>query len=375
MPDIQNDNQTINLPINSKNLLLNQQISPSIVQPSREEKLPIEIKYPPFYWSKSQKLIKEIEEKTKSKVLVYYMEPSSSIVNDDVDFFYSHVKELQSETPITLILVSSGGSGQAAWRIANVLKKYCNSLTVIVVSNCASAATLLSLSADKILFGPAGYLTAIDTTLNHTLNPRPTEKDKPSGISVDQINRIKNFINEDLKVHPSSKSLSEILFEKIHPVVIGELERTSSLSKLIARNMLELRSNQPTEDEKTKLIDILNDSYPTHGYPIVLKEAQKIGLPAEAISEELNQLSWELIKTYSLISKRIITNITQDFQHIENIPVLIESIGRRTFFSVSYDKRFKPTLDWTTENDKTKWLSAIPDPEFPEKCKISEIEL
>lgn len=374
MPDIQDINQ-IPSPLNNlkENSLIKDASLPSDIQ--KDEKPQIEIKYPPFYWSKSQQLIKELEQKTSSKVLAYYMESSSLITNEDVDYFYSHVKELQSEIPITLILVSNGGNGMAAWRIANVLKKYCSSLTVIVSSRCASAATLLTLSADKILFGPAGYLTAIDTSLNHPLNPRPNDRESAPSISVDQINKIKNFINEDLKTHPSSKSLSEILFEKIHPVVIGELERTSSLSKLVAKNLIGLRNVQPTEEDKNKLIDILNDSYPAHGYPIVLKEAQQIGLPAEAISEDINQLVWELIKLYSLVSKKKITNINSDFYHLEGTPVLIESIGRRTFFSLSYDKRYKPPIGWIMENDKTKWLSAITDPDSSDKPKFSEVEL
>lgn len=364
MPDVQDDNQT--------NI---QQDTPINIQPQKEDKPLPEIKYPPFLWLKSQDLIKKIEEKINSKVLVYYTSTTASISNEDVDFFFSHVKELQSESSIALILISNGGSGMAAWRIANLLKKYCKDLTVIVPTRCASAATLLALSADKILFGPAGYLTAIDTSLNHQLNPRPTEKEKPSSVSVDQINKIKDFINEDLKVHPSSKSLSEILFEKIHPIVLGELQRSSNLSKMIAKNMIGLRNNPPSEEDQNRMIDVLNDSYPAHGYPIVFKEAQQIGLPVEAISEDINNIIWELVKVYSLISKRIITDINQNFRHIEEIPVLIDSSNRRTFFSESYNKRISPTGFSSIENDKTKWLSAIPDPEFPEKCKISEIEL
>lgn len=373
MTDTQtNQDQDSALPKNTIEEPKTQPVPSSPPRPSNTE--PPKIKFPPFFWNKSQELIKEIEQKTSSKVLVYYMEPASSINNDDVDYFYSHVKELQSDIPLTLVLVSSGGNGMAAWRIANVLKKYCSSLTVAVVSRCASAATLLSLSADKILFGPAGYLTAIDTSLNHPLNPKSCDRGDPSSVSVDQINKIKHFIEDDLKNHPSNKSVSEILFDKIHPVVLGELVRTSNLSKLVARNMLGLRNSPPTEEEGNKIIDTLNDSFPAHGYPIVSKEARKIGLPAEDMPESLSSLYWELLKLYSLVSKKIITNFTPDFYHFEGMPVLIESVGRRTFYALSYNKRFKAP-SWSIENDKSGWLSAIYNPESPDSPKISSIEV
>lgn len=370
MPDIQNDNSTT-----IENSKTTQEDNNQIPNQPAASKMP-EIKFPPFFWSRTQFLINEIEQKINSKILVYFMEPDSSIVNGDVDYFYSHIKDLQKDKSLTLILVSNGGSGMAAWRIANMLKQYCNELTVIIPSRCASAATMLSLSADKILFGPAGYLTAIDTSLNHELNPKSDDKSgKPVSISVDQINRIKEFIDKDLKEHTSTKSLSEILFEKVHPVVIGELERTSNLSKMIAKNMLSLRNNKPDDILVQKIVDVLNDNYPAHAYPIVLKEAQNIGLPAEALSEDISQLCWELTKLYSIISKKVITDINSDFWHMEGIPVMIESFNKRTFYSVSYNKRFKPGFGWNIENDKSKWLAAVLNKENPEKPKISEIEL
>lgn len=342
----------------------------------KEQVPPQPIKYPPLLWERIQGVLTEIESKVNAKTLVYYLHPSASIANDDPDYFFSHVREMQEESSLYLILVSNGGSGMAAWRIANVLRNFCKDLTVVVPSRCASAATLLALSADKILLGPAGYLTAIDTSLNHLLNPRSSERGEAALVSVDQVNRIINFIDQDLKTHPTNKSVSEILFEKIHPVVFGELQRSSSLSKLIATSMMSLRNNSPTTEDQERIVNILNDSYPAHSYPIVLKEAQKLGLPAEPTPLDIRNLLWELLTLYSLVSKRTVTNVNPSFYHVEHSTVVIESVGKRTFYQVSYEKRLMPPpVGWLTENDKSFWLSAISNPEFPEKPKISEIEL
>ncbi|MDO8551246.1 MAG: hypothetical protein Q7S03_01005 [bacterium] len=347
-------------------------------QPAKDSKpAPRTIKYPPLLLDKSQTILLDLEQKLGTKLLVYYTNHDSRITDEDVQFFFSHVRELPAESSLCLILISPGGSGTAAWRIANLLKNYCHNLTVIIPSQCASAATLLSLAADKILFGPAGYLTAIDTSLVHPLNPRFSERFEPTSISVDQVNRIKNFINEDLKNHPCSKSLSEILFEKIHPIVIGELERSSSLSKLIAINIMQLRNNVPSEEDQKRIADILNDSYPTHGYPIVLKEAQRIGLPAESTPSDLNTPLWDLTKLCSLISRKVVTNFSPDYYHLEGVPVMIESASKRTLFVASYDKRLgpRPGMGWLTENERSRWLVATPSENPAEKYKLSEIEL
>lgn len=372
MPDIQNDLKTNTL--NTEQTRTSTNNTPTENNSAIKQPPTVKIKYPMFLLNQTQKIIKDIENRINSKVLVYYMEPNASINSDDVDYFYSHIKDLSPDLSITLILVSNGGNGMAAWRIANLLKQFCNHLTVIVASRCASAATLLCLSADKILFGPAGYLTAIDTSLTHVLNPKSSKGDN-SSVSVDQINRIKNMINIDLKNNPSTKTASEILFEHIHPIVIGELERTSNLSKMIAKNLIELRNDQLTDDIKNKIIDTLNDSYPAHGYPIVLKEALQIGLPAESLPKDISQIVWELIRSYSLITKNIITDFNADLYHVESVPVVIESAGKRTFYSNSFSKHFKPTVGWLVKDDRSSWLSATPDPEFPEKPKISQIEL
>jgi len=57
-------------------------------------------------------------------------------------------------------------------------------------------------------------------------------------------------------------------------------------------------------DDPYKIEDIstqLNSNYPSHGYPITLKEAQKIGLQAQELGGEINTLLIELNTIYSEI--------------------------------------------------------------------------
>ncbi len=55
--------------------------------------------------------------------------------------------------------------------MVHLLRRYTKRLTVVAPLNCASAATMLVLGADKIEMGPLSYLTAVDTSLEHDLSP------------------------------------------------------------------------------------------------------------------------------------------------------------------------------------------------------------
>jgi len=373
MPDIdvnfKKDNPTMIVPDEHAN-----QMPPPIpVQVIPKEE--IKIKLPPFLWTKTQTIIKQIESQLNSKIIVYFTDNNSSIANNDVDYFFSHLSSLNQKESISLILISNGGSGLAAWRIANMIRNYCQNFNVIVPSRCASAATLLSLSADKIFISPSGYLTAIDTSLTHPLNPYNNVSMQKTVVSVDQINRIIKFIEKDISEHPCGKSVSEILFDKIHPIVYGELERTSSLSKLIAVNMFKLRQNPPSGEEIEKIANKLNEGYPTHSYPIVYKEAKELGLPVERSSSELDILLSNLVNLYSIASTRTYTHFDPTLFHLEHTPVFIESIDKRTFFAISYSSRLMGPNNWKIENDKTKWLSCTTDAEKPEQPKIDPLNL
>ncbi len=56
----------------------------------------------------------------------------------------------------------------------------------LVPLECASAATMIALGADRILMGPTAYLTAVDTSLNHALSPVDRDNDRVS-VSLNEL--------------------------------------------------------------------------------------------------------------------------------------------------------------------------------------------
>lgn len=303
-----------------------------------------QIKYPPLLWERTQSAIKEIESKIPGKALIYYTSKESQIADEDVEYFYTHLKTLGKHDIINLILISSGGSGMAAWRIANLLRDYCNTLQVIVPSRCASAATMLALSADKITMSPTGYLTSIDTSITHPLNPLD-KRGRPVGLSLDEILRAA----KDLKMGEIEKHM----FDYIHPVVWGALKRSEKLSEIIANNMLSMHREDPTLN--TEIINKLNQGYPTHGYPLVYRELKNFGLPIEKTHDELNDILFDLTRALNMISKVTMTNVSHAHDHLEAYMVNIESSDNRTMFIQSFDKFFV-NGGWQNENDRTGWV-------------------
>jgi hypothetical protein len=89
----------------------------------------------------------------------------------------------------------------------------------------------------------------------------------------------------------------ESLFQHVHPLVIGAVDRSRALSTKLCIEILSC----PLKDQRKakKIRDVLNSGYPSHGYPITLREARRIGLHAEPLKEDVNQLLFELNEIYA----------------------------------------------------------------------------
>ena len=99
---------------------------------------------------------------------------------------------------LSLFIKSDGGSGQAALRMVNLLRRYVKHLTVLAPLECQSAATMLALGADRILMGPLAHLSAVDTSLTHDLSPIDRDNDRVS-VSNDELLRVIRLWTEQAK--------------------------------------------------------------------------------------------------------------------------------------------------------------------------------
>lgn len=334
---------------------------------------------PKMNWVLSQKFIRELEVKRQTKVICFFISVNHMLNNNDVDPFFEILKTIGKSEKITLFLYGPGGSSYAALRIASLLRDYCEFLEILVPSLCASANTNLALSGDTIIMSSAGFLTPVDSSLINQLNPKGANN-LPVPVSIEQIKRIVKFLEKEKSVQNeagNNEGAYRTLFKYVHPLVVGEIDRVTSSSEMIAVKMMRMHAQSFENQEKiVEIAQKLVGSYPSHSFPILFDDAKELGLPVEKASVDLSELMWELVKVYDIASRYMTTNISENFYHYEEYPVIIETTGQRIIYRKTYNKRVNKTLHSVqVENNYSGWYRVIQGTSPKSPYKISGMDL
>jgi hypothetical protein len=254
---------------------------------------------------------------------------------------------------LTLFVKSDGGSGMASLRMIHLLRRYTRRLTVAAPLNCASAATMLALGADTILMGPLSYLTAVDTSLEHDLSP-VDHTNNLVAVSNDEVDRVIRLWKETRGRDKDSVNPYQELYKYLHPLVIGALDRASSLSLMLCREILGYHMRDTKKADR--ISRRLNSSYPAHQYPITSREARRIGLNVQHLTPELDGLLQDLNLLYSEMGQRAITDYDELNHHDNEITNILEGKGRQVLYQVEKDWHYrKEERRWVSMNDVSAW--------------------
>jgi hypothetical protein len=309
------------------------------------------IKQPPVLFQKTQAIIAELTACSGGPVVTYWNNPRGEVCHNDVIALYAILERLGKQDTLHLFIKSSGGNGQAALRIVSLMRQYCRRLVVMVPLECASAATMIALGANCILMGPMAYLTAVDTSLTHDLSPIDRDNDRVS-VSLDELTRVIRLWREE----PSDTrdNAYRTLFQYVHPLVIGAVDRAESLSIMLCRELL---SHHVTDLEAAQRIaHRLNSQYPSHNYPILYEEAEKIGLPLGHLSPRTNALLLELNERYSEMGQKATTDFTDTQAHGNEILNIWETSDLQIYYQQDKDWFYRAEeRRWITMNDKSSW--------------------
>jgi hypothetical protein len=311
----------------------------------------IKIKQPPVLFGKTQTVLAKLADQLGGPLVAYWNNPRGSVCHSDVLALYDVLGRIGRQDTIYLFLKSDGGSGQVSLRLVNLLRQHCRQLVALVPLECASAATMIALGADRILMGPTAYLTAVDTSLNHALSPVDRDNDRVS-VSLDELNRVIRLWRE--QQGDVAENAYRALFQYVHPLVIGAVDRAESLSIMLCRELL---ANH-IEDEAVaeKIATALNSKYPSHSYPILLDEAVKIGLKAERMPQEVNTLLLELNGYYSEMGQKATTDFDEIRAHGNEIANIWEATGVQVFYQQDKDWFYRAEeRRWITMNDNSGW--------------------
>jgi hypothetical protein len=311
-------------------------------------------KSPPILFAKTQKIIRQIETRLGERFVAYWNSPSGQICHNDVNGLYGILRSIGKVNRLSFFIKSDGGSGQASLRMVNMMRQFVAQLTALVPLECESAATMLALGADRILMGPLAHLSAVDTSLTHDLSPIDRDNDRVS-VSQDELHRVVRLWREQSQKNATNPYDS--LFEYVHPLVIGAVDRASALStklcvEILSYHMKDLR-------KATRISDRLNSTYPSHGYPITLREARRIGLNAEGLGDGINQLLYELNEAYSEMGQRASIDFDEVNSHDNSILTIIERNGLQIFYQLNKDWHYRTEeRRWVSLNDKSIWRRA-----------------
>lgn len=309
------------------------------------------VNQPPVFFEETQSIITKLESKLNSKFLIYWTSSAGSICQNDVEAIQEIMEKIGPQKEICLFLKSNGGSGLASLRIVHLLRYYAQSIKVLVPLSCASAATMIALGANEIHMGPLAFLTAIDTSLTHDLSPVDNFNNLVS-VSQDELTRVINLWQKEAKTNDINPYQN--LFQYVHPLVIGAVDRASSLSIKICTEILSYHMNNKMQAEK--ISHHLNAEYPSHSYPITLQEAKKIGLNVKPLDPEINDILLELNKFYSEMGQKAFTFFDQENYHNNEILNILEGQNIQVYYQNDVDWHYRAEeRRWSRLNDESSW--------------------
>jgi len=313
-----------------------------------------EVAQPPILMERTQPVIKRLSELLGEPVFTYWNSTKGAICQNDVAGLYALLRSTGKLDRLSLFIKSDGGSGQAALRMVNLLRRYAKHLTVLAPLECQSAATMLALGADRIIMGPLAHLSAVDTSLTHDLSPIDRDNDRVS-VSNDELLRVIRLWTEQAK--DSTKNPYEALFPYVHPLVIGAVDRSSALSTRICEEILSY--HMADKERAREISNNLNAGYPSHNYPITLREAKRIGLNVEAMEDGVNGLLFELNELYSEMGESATTDYDEKNSHDNSIIKVMEAPGTLIYYQLDKDWHYRSDeRRWVALNEKSQWRKA-----------------
>jgi len=298
---------------------------------------------------------------------------------DSIRKIFDHLKSVKNAKKsgkIDLFLHSNGGDGTVPWRLVTLIREYADRFCVLVPYKAFSAATLTALGANEIVMHPMGMLGPTDPTVTNPFNPPdPQNPARLAGISVEDVTAYIALIKEDAGIHHEDELVQafKLLAERVHPLALGNVKRSLSQSRMMARKLLALHMSKSEDEHKIEeIVDSLTSKLFYHGHPINRREAkEQIGLRTVVDPpSKIEKLMWDLYLQYETEMK-LEQPFMQAHEFVAQIPnpnpqgevtpsittklVYVESDNRSDVFTLEYQIRGVPS---PTGGVQTQLLTA-----------------
>ena len=225
--------------------------------------------------------------------------------------------KLQGQTKLTILLHSPGGTIEDAYRMVLTLRRYVDTIDILVPVWAKSAATFFCLNANTVYMGPNAELGPLDPQILDTTGGARMVSALESFKALEQlgqysrealdtlVHHLLSHTHMDIKnalaqAHPLFSAVVTPLFQQIDPYKLGEAGRYLSVGEEYAlRAMRRWGYRHLDERDRKQIVNRLVWHYPTHSFVIDLLEAKEIGLEARLLDEERDQICQDIVNIQS----------------------------------------------------------------------------
>lgn len=257
-------------------------------------------------------LIKKIEAKRGSKVITYITSDRQGPVNarvamDIIPIISEQLRKIGKTDKIDLFLYTAGGDTMVPWRLVSMIREYCDTFSVLVPYKAHSAGTMIALGADEIVMSDLSEISPIDPSTANIFNPTdPNNPQNKIPISVEDVIAYFDLAKNKFGIK-SDEDLTKIFNKfveanpQIHPLALGNVNRTHNLIRLIAKRLLKSHKEPIKEDQIEKIVEFFTEKLYSHTYFIGRKEAkEELGVKSVAEADlELSNLMSDLYGEYA----------------------------------------------------------------------------
>lgn len=304
-----------------------------------------------------EELIKEIEVSRGSRVITYLTSDrqppvGAHIEMDAIPIFSKQLRTIGKVDKIDLFLYSAGGNTMVPWRLVSMIREYCNEFSVLIPYKSHSSATMISLGADNIVMSDLSEISPIDPSTANLFNPIDPQNNKNRiQISVEDVMAYVNLAKDKFGIK-NSRELTSIFNKfveaspQIHPLALGNINRTHNLIRMIAKKLLNSHRNPMKKKEINQVVDYFTEKLYSHQYFVGRKEAkEELGIKSVIFAkQELSDLMTELFEEYKKEMELDVPwnpetelgdNATQNRKDYK--VACIETINLFSYFNVSID--------------------------------------
>ncbi len=256
-------------------------------------------------------IIKRIEQKRGSRIITYITSDRQGPINarvamDIIPILSEQLRNIGKTEKIDLFLYTAGGDTMVPWRLVSMIREYCNQFSVIIPYKAHSAGSMIALGADEIVMSDLSEISPIDPSTANIFNPTdPANPQNKIPISVEDVIAYFDLAKNKFGIK-NDEDLTKIFNKfveanpQIHPLALGNVNRTHNLIRLIAKRLLKSHKEKLREEVIEKIVEYFTEKLYSHQYFIGRKEAkEELGLSFVIDADtELSRLMSDLYMEY-----------------------------------------------------------------------------